>query len=668
MATSIDGLVSGIDTQKIIDGLLSIQQKQIDQLNSKRTAVLNQKSAVQQIESRLISFRSVAGSLGKSQSSVFSTRTVSVSDDAFLSATATSKTAVGQYQIRVNSLASAHQIGAQGYADANSAVTEGTLQIRVGNGTVSTITVDSTNNTLQGVADAINAASGDVTASIIRDGSGGGTPYRLILTSKKTGTDNQISITNNLAASSGNAVQLAFDTANPIEAARDASISLGSGPGAVTVSSSTNTIDNLLGGVTLNLTKADPNEQLTLSVTQDTKPATDAVQQFVDAFNDLMKFIDNQVKYDQDSKQAGILIGNQSVIQLQDQVRRAVLDVVPGTGSLNRLTAIGVSVNDQGQLDFDPQKLQNILNGKVAGVSGADVAKLFSLSGDSSSQQVQFVLGSTRTKASTTPYGVDVAQAPEQATITAANPLADSIVIDGTNNTLSLSIDGLQLDGLILDPGTYTRTTLAQQLQSVIMSSSNLKGRSVAVGLNGDSLRITSQTYGASSKLSITGGTALAALGLTGTESDVGVDVAGSFLVNGETETATGRGRVLTGDLDNANTADLQVRVSLTTGQLGAGPEATLTVTRGVASRIDQVLGKLLDSASGRVKHVEDSFDTQAGDIQKAIDRQQDLFNAQQQSLLKQFQAMETALSQLQSTSNALGSQLQSVNNLKAGA
>ena len=100
-------------------------------------------------------------------------------------------------------------------------------------------------------------------------------------------------------------------------------------------------------------------------------------------------------------------------VLLSQRTQEAVLDVVPGTGSLNRLTAIGVSVNDQGQLDFDPQKLQNILNGKVAGVSGADVAKLFSLSGDSSSQQVQFVLGSTRTKASTTPYGVDVAQAPE---------------------------------------------------------------------------------------------------------------------------------------------------------------------------------------------------------------------------------------------------------------
>lgn len=665
---NIDGLVTGIDTQKIIDGILAIQQKQIDQLTSKKQSLLTQKGAVQQIESRLISFRSIAANLGKSQSTVFSNRTVSVSNDAFLSATATSKAAVGQYQIRVNSLASAHQIGAQGYADVNSEVTQGTLNLRVGDGTVTTITVDSTNNTLQGVTDAINATNGDVSASIIRDGSGGATPYRLILTSKKTGASNQINVTNNLAASSGNAVQLAFDTGNPIELAADASISLGSGPGAVTVSSSTNQIDNLLGGVTLNLTKADPTEQLTLSISQDTKPATDAVQQFVDSFNDLMKFIDEQVKYDKDTDKAGLLIGNRSVIQLQDDVRRAVLEVVPGAGSINRLTAVGVSVNDQGQLGFDPQKLQDIMNGKVAGVSGTDVARLFGLTGDSSSPQVQFLLGSSRTKSSTTPYGIDVTQAPEQASITATDALADSIVIDGTNNALSLSIDGVQLSGLVLDAGTYTRAALAQELQSVIMSNSSLQGRSVAVGLSGDSLRITSQTYGAASKLSLNGGTALTALGFAGTETDVGVDVAGSFLVNGQTEAATGRGRVLSGNVDNPNTADLQVRVSLTAAQIVPGQEATLTVTRGVASRIDQVLGKLLDSTNGRVKQVEDGFDDQAEDVQKVIDRQQDRFNAQQASLLKQFQAMETAVSQLQSTANALGSQLQNVNSLKASS
>lgn len=665
---SIDGLVTGIDTQKIIDGLLAIQQKQIDQLTSKKQSLLTQKSAVQQVESRLISFRSIAANLGKSQSTVFDNRTVAVSNDVFLSATATSKAAVGQYQIRVNSLASAHQIGAQGYADVNAEVTQGTLQIRVGDGAVTTITVDTSNNTLQGVADAINATNGDVSASIIRDGSGGATPYRLILTSRKTGADNQINVTNNLAASSGNAVQLAFDTGNPIELAADASISLGSGPGAVTVSSSTNQIDNLLGGVTLNLTKADPTEQLTLSISQDTKPATDAVQQFVDSFNDLMKFIDDQVKYDKESDKAGILIGNRSVLQLQDDVRRAVLDVVPGGGSLNRLTAIGVSVNDHGQLDFNSQKLQDILNGKVAGVSGSDVTRLFGLTGNSSSPQVQFLLGSSRTRSSTTPYGIDVTQAPEQASITATNALADSIVVDGTNNTLSLTIDGTQIDGLVLDAGTYTRAALAQQLQSVILASPDLHGRSVSVGLSGDSLRITSLAYGAASGVAVTGGAGLATLGFTGSESDTGRDVAGSFIVNGETEAAVGRGRVLSGNSENANTADLQVRVSLAAAQVVSGPEASLTVTRGVASRLDQILGKLLDSTNGRVKQVEDRFDDQASDIQKTIDRQQDRFKAQQESLLKQFQAMETAVSQLQSTSSALGSQLQSVNSLKVGA
>jgi flagellar hook-associated protein 2 len=278
---------------------------------------------------------------------------------------------------------------------------------------------------------------------------------------------------------------------------------------------------------------------------------------------------------------------------------------------------------------------------------------------------MQFLLGSSRTQASTTPYGIDISQAPEQATITAASALADSIVIDGTNNIVSVTVDGAELNDLVLTAGTYTRATLAEHLQSVILSSPDTQGRSVAVGLEGNSLRITSAAYGASSNVSVTGGTALAALGFTAGQSDTGRDVVGAFIVDGQTETAIGRGRILTGNADNEHTGDLQVRVSLTAGQVVAGEEGSLTVTRGVASRLDQILGELLDSTTGRVKQVDDRFDDEAADIQKVIDRQKARFDAQQESLLKQFAALESAVNQLQTTSSFLSAQLASVSSLK---
>ena len=577
-------------------------------------------------------------------------------------AASSSNAAAGVYNVRVNSLARAHQVAAQGLADPDSAIPEGTIDIRVGGGPVTSFAIDGTNNTLQGLADAINGSTADVTASIVQDGAGGATPYRLLLTSKKTGVANQISITNNLAASGGGAVQPVFDFDNPVQAASDASVSLGSGPGAISVASSTNRIDNLIGGVTIDLLKADPDQEVSLTVAANVNASRTAVEDFVKSFNELMTYIDQQVRYDAESDRAGLLLGNRSVVQIQDQVRRAVTEVVPGLPSTaNRLSAIGITVTDKGQLQVNSGRLDDVLNGRVPGVTAQDVMRLFSLSGQSSHPQVQFVLGSSKTKPSTTPYEIDITQAAERAMLTAGTPLADSIVIDGSNNLLSLSIDGAALTGLALNAGTYTRESLVQHLQSVITAAPGMTGRAVSIGLDGTSLRIASDAYGVASKISIDSGTALSLLGFAGGESAQGADVAGSFIVDGQTEAAIGRGRILSGNADNAHTADLQVRISMSPAQVVDGSEASITITRGVAARLDQLLGSMLDSVSGPVKQVDDRFDQTAADIQKSIDRQNARFEAAQESLIKQFTALESILNQLQTTSTFVGSQLATI-------
>jgi flagellar hook-associated protein 2 len=85
-----------------------------------------------------------------------------------------------------------------------------------------------------------------------------------------------------------------------------------------------------------------------------------------------------------------------------------------------------------------------------------------------------------------------------------------------------------------------------------------------------------------------------------------------------------------------------------------------------LASRLDQLLGSRLDPVSGRLKFVKDEFETRATDLQKSIDRQNALFESQRQRLLEQFQALETAVQQLQSTSAFMGSQLVSLGTLRA--
>lgn len=661
MGITIDGIVSGLDTESIVKGLLEIQQIQLDRIELKRADVLAEKGAFQNLEAQLLTFRSKVSALAKIQNNPFERKTASVSDESVLSASVGPNAANGVYRLTVNSVAKAHQVASQGYADADSEITQGTLEVRTGAGDLTTITIDSSNNTLNGLAEAINSSDSDVSASIIRDASGGASPYKLLLTSKTTGSENAITVTNNLGASSGDAVQTTFDFGNPVQNAENAEITLGSGPGAISVESSSNRFNNLIDGVSLDIFNVSDGDEITLSIGQDNTAAIDAVDDFVQSFNAVMTYIDDQSRYDEGTDESGLLIGNRSVINIQQKLRDAVVSVVPGVNrDSNRLSALGISVTDKGQLQLNKGELTSVLNGDDKDISRADLKRLFSLDAQSSNSKISFVLGSSKTQAPSDPIQVDLTQAAERASVTASSALAVSTVIDSSNRTLEIEIDGTEAT-ITLDEGTYTQQELTNHLESLINGASALKGRTVNVGLSSGSLTITSEEYGKSSTVKISGGTSLTDIGFTAGTEDNGRDVAGTFIINGVTESATGRGQLLSGNAGNEFTADLQLRVKLVPSEIVSGPEADLTVTRGIAASLDSILNGLLDPVDGGLKTIENGLDEQAESFKVALARQQDLFNLQEESLIRQFVALESALSQLNSTSDFLSTQLASL-------
>ena len=662
MPITIDGLVSGLDTETIIEGLLNIQQTQLDRIELKRADVLAEKATFASLEAQLISFRSSASTLARLSKNPFERQTVSVSDDTILTGTASSSAANGNYRLTVNSVAKAHQVASLGFADADSEITLGTIDLRVGAGDLTTVTVDSTNNTLAGLAESINASDSGISASIIQDSSGGASPYKLLLTSTETGAENTITIANNLAASAGNATQPTFDFGNPVQAAENAQVTLGSGAGAISVESSNNRFDDLISGVTLDVLNASDGKEITLSIAQDNEDAVSAVQDFVTSFNAVMSFIDERSVYDEATESGGALLGNRSAISIQQKLRNAVVSVVPGVNSdANRLSAIGISVTDNGQLRLNETELRNVLNGSNENVSRDDLKRLFALDAQSSNPKITFVLGSARTKPSTSPYQVDLTQAAARASITADTALSGSTVINSSNKTLEVEIDGADAT-ITLNEGTYTDQELANHLEALIGGASDLNGRTVNVGVSGGVLNITSDTYGGSSTVKVIAGTAVATLGFTAGASDTGRNVAGTFIVDGVTESAVGRGQVLSGSADNENTADLQLRIKLSDSEIVAGVEADVTVTKGLAATLDDLLNDLLDPVSGGLKTIDERFDSEAQSLQDSLDRQQSLFDLQREALIREFVALETSLSELKSTGDFLTTQLASLN------
>ncbi|MEZ6064992.1 MAG: flagellar filament capping protein FliD [Planctomycetaceae bacterium] len=653
---SIDGLVTGIDTTSIIEGLLSIQQQQIERLEARRQESQLKQASVQTLEARLSGLQGAISRLARSANNPLTQRTVSVSDEDAIVATAISTADAGSYDLTVNSLAQSHQIASQGFADAEAVVAHGTLTLRSGSQPPKTITVDSSNDTLQGLADAINGAGAGVSATIVNDGGGGATPFRLLLTANQTGADSAISVTSGFG---GGGTEPVFDTGNPVQEARNASITLGSGAGAITVESATNEFRNVIAGVTFSVVQADPAKVVRLNVQQDVATAQSAIEDFVTSFNETLDYIATQVAYNAETDQAGPLLGQRAITDTQAQLRSIVGEVVPGAnGLLNRLSALGIRFDDKARLELDSGRLNDVLSGRVPGVTRNDVQRLFALDGSSTNPGIRFLLGSSRTQASEAPYEVDITQAAEQATLTAGTALAANTTIDGTNNTLSLTIDGKAIE-VILEAGDYAPQELADELERATNAHPDLQGRELRVSLTGDDrLTLTSLAYGSASQVAIDDGNAMTALGVTQGQSDTGVDVAGNFIVNGQVETAVGRGRVLTGDSENDHTADLQVRVTLTAGQVATGAEGELNITRGLAMRLSDTLQGLLDPQDGRMRTVTRQFEQTAEGFSKAIDRQNAAFEKQRESLLREFAAMEAAMSQLQSTASFLGSQL----------
>ena len=658
MPITIDGLVSGLDTETIVEGLLDIQQTQLDRIKLKRADVLAEQATFASLEAQLVSFRASVSGLAKLSNNPFERQTVNVSDDTVLTGTASSSATNGIYRLTVNSVAKAHQVASQGYADTDSEITQGTIDLRIGSGDLTTITVDSTNNTLAGLAESINASGSGISASIIQDSSGGASPYKLLLTSSETGADNSISVTNNLAATAGSATKPTFDFGNPVQAAENAQLTLGSGPGAITVESATNRFDSLIDGVTLDLLNVSGGQEVTLTVAHNSDDAVAGVQDLVTSYNAVMEFIDERSTYNEATESGGVLLGNRSAISIQQRLQNGLVSVVAGVNSdANRLSAIGVSVTDNGRLQLDESKLRGVLNGSNKNVTRDDLKRLFALDAQSSNSKITFILGSSKTKPSTTGYQVDLTQAAAKAAITADTALSGSTVINAANRTLELEIDGTEAT-ITLNEGTYTDQELADHLEALIGGASDLNGRTANVSVSGGLLSIKSDTYGTKSTVEVISGTAVTTLGFTAGASDTGRDVAGTFIVDGVTEPAVGRGQVLTGNSDNENTADLQLRIKLAPSEIVPGVEAQVTVTQGLASSLDTILNDMLDPINGGLKIIDDRFDDEARNLQDSLERQQSLFDLQREALVREFVALETSLSELKSTGDFLSSQL----------
>jgi flagellar hook-associated protein 2 len=345
------GIGSGLDVNKIVKQLVAADRKPGDtKIAHEKNQVKSKMSALAQLKGALSTFQTALDTL--KDPATFQVRTAHSSDADLFTVSAESTATPGSHSIEIDQLATAQKLSSSAYAK-TAAVGTGTLTLSI-DGQSTDIAIGSANNTLAGIRDAINSASDNpgVTATIIHADDGS----HLQIVSNDTGIANAATVT---TAGGDTGLENFVSGLTATTAAKDASIKVD----GFSYSGASNTISGVIDGVTLKLKSADAQKSATFAVKTDQGAAKSAVEKFVTSYNNFEKVVKSLSSYDPDSKQAGPLLGDPTLLNITSRVHQALNRTVNDTGgAIQGLAAVGISFKVDGTLDLDGDKLDQALD------------------------------------------------------------------------------------------------------------------------------------------------------------------------------------------------------------------------------------------------------------------------------------------------------------------
>ncbi len=644
------GIGSGVLNSDLVDQLVAAERKptetRLTQKTQQAEALL---SAYGKLRSAVTELRLPMRQLS-SPDNLKAFSASSSNDDIGVSVDST-KASRGTYSVEVTSLASAQALASRDvFADRDAtSVGQGTLELSVGD-KITNITIDSSNDTLQGLANAINEADAGVSAGIIDTGSG----YQLVLSADETGTANavSISVTGDTAGTDTDNTGLsrfAFNAGMDADsglketiAASDAVMDIN----GVTVTRSTNTFENVIDGLTFDIKETGTS---TIKVTQDFGAVADRVQGFVDKFNALQSTIDSLAGFNAEAGVGSLLTGDSTVRTIQSQLRNILTRVVPGmeNASVRSLADVGITTDfETGGLEFDRAKFEEVLK-----ANPDEVTALFAEQGRTTDGQVEFVRSGLNTEPGE--YDINITQAATQGQLVAGSALGATFDITDTNDDLALTVNGDITVNLKLTQGNgISQQALLDDIQAQLNANNalNAAGTRLQVGLDGGgNLTFTSADYGSDSKVALASAEDAALFGLDTNTSTDGLDVAGTI----DGRAAEGDGQVLFLGNGNGGASGLQVRI------LGdqTGNRGSITFVEGVGERTVDLVTNIV-GADGAIESRTDSLNRELEQIQESQVRLEERIAAYRERLISQFSAADSLISQLNSTRDYVTQQL----------
>jgi flagellar hook-associated protein 2 len=368
---------AGLDVPAIVNALVNADvAPKTNSLNRRESDLNAEMSAVGSLKSALSSLETSMSSLA--DGTAFDLLSIDAPSEIGVIQTGTPNP--GQYSLNVSALATSQVLASGGFTSASAEVGTGTLTIQIGKPTyvsgssgaysgfevddtkTVSITVDSTNNTVSGLRDAINSSAAGVVASLVVDGS----DTRLLLTSKSTGAETAISVVvndddgNNSDASGLSTIayntSAGFARLTEARSSQDASFSLN----GLSLTNSSNTIPDLVQGLEFSLKKVTSGVE-TVLVQKDTAAIEGKVKSFVDAYNSYQSTLSTLMDH---TSVAGALSGDSTARRIQSALRSGVTAQLNLSGnSYTMASDVGITSDRYGKLSLNSAEFQAALSG-----------------------------------------------------------------------------------------------------------------------------------------------------------------------------------------------------------------------------------------------------------------------------------------------------------------
>jgi flagellar hook-associated protein 2 len=352
--------------------LVALKQKPLAKLETQATTVNAKISAMASLKTAVSNLQDQVTKL--TSGSLWAGKTISSSLSAAVSGTVTDKAVAGTYAMSVTQLAATQNVNSAPLGKDDTMGT-GVLTIRLGawstngsNADVFSQNDDISKNivlddldgseTLSDIAAKINAKNAGVSATIVRDGSGG---ERLSLTSTLSGVANGFEVVVDGADPSSNLQKLAYagpnSTSGGMVSSRLAQDTIATING-IEVSSANETLVNVIDGVSLTLSQVtEPGKTVSLTIAQDLASAKKAVQDFATSYSSLMQTLDTMMAYDKDSGKGGTLQGDATARNLQSALRRMIQNPGGIDAGFTSISQLGVQITSKGTLEVNDEKL-----------------------------------------------------------------------------------------------------------------------------------------------------------------------------------------------------------------------------------------------------------------------------------------------------------------------